>query len=76
AGGQGRQVVGEIHGAVAAVIQQFVEQDRVLGQEGGGPAAGIDHAQHAVQCVRVFGQQRQVGRAARDCLEEIEQAPE
>ncbi len=63
-------------GLQGALVQHFVEQDRVLGQVFGGPVAGIDHADHALQRVRVFGQQRQIGGAARDRLEEIQQAAE
>ena len=69
----GRQLL-KVAGAGVAVVQQFVEQDRVLGQERGGPAAGIDHADHALERVRIFGQQRQVGRTAPDRLEQVEQA--
>ena len=45
------------HRVADAFVQQFIEQDRVLREEGGGPAAGAHHAHHAFQRVRVLCQQ-------------------
>ncbi len=49
------------HGVVQPVVQQLVQQNRVLAEELRRPAAGMHHADHARQRVRIFGQQRQVG---------------
>ncbi|SAI57532.1 Uncharacterised protein [Bordetella ansorpii] len=57
-----------------APIDQAVQQQRMLRQVLRGPGAGRHHAGHAGQGVGVFGQQRQIGAALRDGLDQVHQA--
>ncbi len=59
-----------------AIVQQFVEQQRMAGQVLGRPVAGAHHPDHPLERLRIFGQESQVGGAARDGLEKIQQPAE
>ena len=55
------------------VVEQFVEQLRMANQVAGRPARPAQHRQHAVQRLRIFGQQRQIRAAPAHRFEQVEQ---
>ena len=57
-----------------AVVEQFVEQDRMACEVVRGPARGAHQVGHALECLRILLQQRQIGAAAADCLDQFEAA--
>jgi hypothetical protein len=57
-----------------ARIEQFVEQNRVPGQVVGGPRRAADQFGELHQRLRILLQQRQIGAAPADRIEEIEAA--
>ena len=59
-----------------AVVEQLVEQQRVAGDELRRPARGADDARHALERVGLLGEQREVGGAAGDRLEQVDAARE
>ena len=58
------------------VVEQLVEQQRVARDEARRPARGADDARHALERLRVLGEEREVGGAAGDRLDEIDAAQE
>src|SRR5690606_29967540 len=68
---EGRPVGGHFQ---QAGVQQFIEQDRVAVQVGGGPGGGADDVGHLLQSLGVLLQQGQIGAPAGDVFQEI-QAP-
>ena len=67
--------VGQIELALAdALVEQFVQQDRMAHQVVGGPAAGRQQAQHAVEGAAVLVQQRHVGAALGHHVEQLREA--
>jgi hypothetical protein len=57
-----------------ARVEQFVEQDGMALQVGGGPARTADQFRYLAQRLRILLQQRQVGGPARNRLQQFEAA--
>ena len=57
-------------GQQSARIEQFIEQDRVLGNVLRHPWAGAHQVGDAIQCMRIFMQQREISLAAADTFKQ------
>ena len=58
------------------VVEQLVEEQRMPGDELRRPARRADDPRHALECLRMLGEEREVGSTARDRLEECDAARE
>jgi hypothetical protein len=68
---EGRKIGGRVQ---QPVVEQLVEQQRVAGDELRRPARGADDARHALQRLGMLGEQREVGGAAGDRLDQVHAA--
>ena len=57
-------------------IDEFVQQDRVAGQEGGHEMTRTDQAHEVLQHHRIFRQQGQIGGAPADIGQDVDDAPQ
>ncbi len=55
-------------------VQQLIQHHRVAGNLLGDPRAGRTQHQQLTQCTRILGQQHQIGRAPRHCLDQGQHA--